>query len=352
MALKKTLADRLFSLSKISTQALTNCRISTTSTTTRISQNAAKSNIAPDPGDNGIFRRFLHKRAILQPKLSSIGGESLMEKLKTIDIAKDRIRLDGLSPPPSLETEKAESLSVKDARKLLRAFHIEVVKEKLRTIEQPWIPYSEFVRVCEEAVSDPNQGLQFAKLLDESGNVIVLGNVVYLRPEQIRPDLKREKGSTLGVEVTKVIEGLIHVPEANSNDPRRKEFEELEKQKAAIDQKADFLVRRELWCGLGYLVVQTTAFMRLTFWELTWDVMEPICFYVTSMYFMAGYAFFLRTSKEPSFEGFYQSRFTAKQEKLFKLHNFDVERYNELQKVFHPQPPSSVQTSFQHQKMR
>ncbi|XP_031270748.1 calcium uniporter protein 2, mitochondrial [Pistacia vera] len=297
MALKKTLADRLFSLSKISTQALTNCRISTTSTTTRISQNAAKSNIAPDPGDNGIFRRFLHKRAILQPKLSSIGGESLMEKLKTIDIAKDRIRLDGLSPPPSLETEKAESLSVKDARKLLRAFHIEVVKEKLRTIEQPWIPYSEFVRVCEEAVSDPNQGLQFAKLLDESGNVIVLGNVVYLRPEQ----------------VTKAIEGLIHVPEANSNDPRRKEFEELEKQKAAIDQKADFLVRRELWCGLGYLVVQTTAFMRLTFWELTWDVMEPICFYVTSMYFMAGYAFFLRTSKEPSFEGFYQSRFTAKQ---------------------------------------
>lgn len=108
-----------------------------------------------------------------------------MEKLKTIDIAKDRIRLDGLSPPPSLETEKAERLSVKDARKVLKAFHMEVVKEKLRTIEKPWIPYSEFVRVCEEAVSDPNQGLQFAKLLDEAGNVIVLGNVVYLRPEQV-----------------------------------------------------------------------------------------------------------------------------------------------------------------------
>lgn len=126
----------------------------------------------------------------------------------------------------------------------------------------------------------------------------------------------------------------------------------MQKQKAAIDQKADSLVRRELWLGLAYLVVQTTAFMRLTFWELTWDVMEPICFYVTSIYFMGGYAFFLRTSKEPSFEGFYQSRFTAKQKKLFKLHNFDVERYNELQKIFHPQSPSSVQASFEHQKMR
>ena len=109
----------------------------------------------------------------------------------------------------------------------------------------------------------------------------------------------------------------------------------MEKHKFEIDQKAESLVRKELWLGLGYLVVQTAGFMRLTFWELTWDVMEPICFYVTSMYFMAGYAFFLRTSKEPSFEGFFQSRFSAKQKKLMKLHNFDVERYDELRKACH-----------------
>lgn len=117
----------------------------------------------------------------------------------------------------------------------------------------------------------------------------------------------------------------------------------MEKQKAAIDKKADALVRRELWCGLGYMVVQTAAFMRLTFWELSWDVMEPICFYVTSMYCMAGYAFFLRTSKEPSFEGFYKSRFSVKQKKLMKLHNFDEVRYNELRKICYPCSSSSEQ---------
>lgn len=122
----------------------------------------------------------------------------------------------------------------------------------------------------------------------------------------------------------------------NPNDPRMKELHELEKQKAAIDRKAESYVRRELWCGLGYLVVQTAAFMRLTFWELSWDVMEPICFYVTSMYFMGGYAFFLRTSKEPSFEGFFQSRFSAKQKRLIKAQDFDVERYNELKKACRP----------------
>jgi hypothetical protein len=114
----------------------------------------------------------------------------------------------------------------------------------------------------------------------------------------------------------------------------------MEKQRAEIDKKVDAIVRRELWCGLGFVVVQTVGFMRLTFWELSWDVMEPICFYVTSMYCMAGYAFFLRTSKEPSFEGFYQSRFDAKQKRLMEAHNFDIARYNELRRACY-QPNSS-----------
>lgn len=135
----------------------------------------------------------------------------------------------------------------------------------------------------------------------------------------------------------------MHATEANPNDPKIKELEEMEKQKFEIEEKAESLVRKELWCGLGFLMVQTAGFMRLTFWELSWDVMEPICFYVTSMYFMAGYAFFLRTSKEPSFEGFFQSRFSTKQKRLMKAHNFDVERYNELKKACHPYS-TSLQT--------
>lgn len=129
------------------------------------------------------------------------------------------------------------------------------------------------------------------------------------------------------------------------NDPRRAELEKMEEHKAEIDQKADALVRRELWAGLGYMVVQTAAFMRLTFWELSWDVMEPICFYVTSFYFMLGYAFFLRTSIEPSFEGFFQSRFNAKQKKLMKAQKFDFDRYNELRKKIYPQNSSSSSSS-------
>lgn len=129
---------------------------------------------------------------------------------------------------------------------------------------------------------------------------------------------------------------LISESIATPNDPRRRELEHMEKQKALIDQKAQSLVKGELYFGLGFLVLQTLGFMRLTFWELTWDVMEPICFFVTSLHFALAYGFFLRTSKEPTFEGYFQRRFKVKQEKLMKTHNFDLEKYNKLREVFYP----------------
>lgn len=132
------------------------------------------------------------------------------------------------------------------------------------------------------------------------------------------------------------MEALISQSFGMPNDPRRKELAKLEHQKAVIDEKARSLVRRELYCGLGFVALQTLGFMRLTFWELSWDVMEPICFFMTSLHFALAYAFFLRTSREPSFEGYFQTRFKIKQEKLFNLHNFDIERYNKLCEAFYP----------------
>ncbi|XP_022740613.1 calcium uniporter protein 2, mitochondrial-like [Durio zibethinus] len=352
MAFKKTMAEKLFNISKISSQVLTNCRISSSTIQNRISQKEMKATtaVAHDPGDfngngkgtgNGMFRRFLHKGAMVAPTMRKLPmGENLLERLREFDSFRDRIRLDGLSPhlAANLEVPEVPALSVQEAKKLLRVAQLEAVKTRLRETGKTWISYSDFIRICGGSCSDPEQGLQFAKLLDESGTVVILGNVVVLRSEQ----------------VAKALGDLIPLPGPNPNDPRRKELAELEKEKATIDKKADSLVRRELWLGLAYLVVQTAGFMRLTFWELSWDVMEPICFYVTSVYFMAGYAFFLRTSKEPSFEGFYQSRFSTKQKQLIKAYNFDIERYNELKGIFYPHSSSkqASSASFDHSEKR
>ena len=148
-------------------------------------------------------------------------------------------------------------------------------------------------------------------------------------------------------QVVKAIEKAIPIPRGPSiaeNHPAREELKAMESQKVDIDRMATLQVRRELWGGLAALALQTAGFMRLTFWELSWDVMEPICFFVTSTYFMAGYAFFLRTKREPSFEGFFQSRFAVKQKRLMQAREFDVRRYSELRQAcglpaLHPQSP-------------
>ncbi|KAG7607555.1 Calcium uniporter protein 3 [Arabidopsis thaliana] len=313
MSSKKSLVLSLFNISK------TYSRISGL---TRM-RPTKSGGIPPDAGDSGIRRRFLHKRAFFSPEIVPKGG-NLMEKLRELTLSNNnRIRLDEMLPPPSPKKSSPEffpAVTVEDVKKLMRAAEMELVKSKLREIGKNWVPYSEFVRVCGEYSSDPEQGNRVANMLDEAGNVIVLGKLVCLKPE----------------ELTSAMAGLIPTLEPSLDAETRQEFEQLEIIKSDIDKRADDLVRKELWAGLGLIMAQTVGFFRLTFWELSWDVMEPICFYVTSTYFMAGYAFFLRTSKEPSFEGFYKSRFETKQKRLIKMLDFDIDRFTKLQKMHRP----------------
>ncbi|XP_070010401.1 calcium uniporter protein 1, mitochondrial-like [Nicotiana sylvestris] len=112
--------------------------------------------------DFALFRRFLQKREInhaarLLEYLSIPTGDKLREKLRSMNVTGERIRFEGLAlPAPTTETEDfpgktMEKITVNDARKIL---------------------------------SNREQGLEFAKMLDDSGSVIVFGDVVLLRPHQ------------------------------------------------------------------------------------------------------------------------------------------------------------------------
>ncbi|CAI9777818.1 unnamed protein product [Fraxinus pennsylvanica] len=327
MALRRTFGKRLFNATN---------RESSSPSLTILNHspkppNAAKAQShSPDSVAAGFFRRFLQRRFINNhsspsnfPSFLPLPvGDKLREKLKSLNIVGDnRLRLDGLSPPlQTVEEEDEFGVSVKDVKRVLRAIELEKVKERLRNIPASTIPYGEFVRICHDVCGNEELGLQFSKALDESGNVIVLGNIVFLRPNQVAKSME------------KIITQSITMP----NDPRRKELDQLENQKALIDQKAQSLVRGELYCGLGFLVLQTLGFMRLTFWVDSTLHYLGICFFVTSLHFALAYAFFLRTSKEPTFEGYFQRRFKVKQKKLMKIHNFDIEKYHELREAFYP----------------
>ncbi len=48
-----------------------------------------------------------------------------------------------------------------------------------------------------------------------------------------------------------------------------------------------------LWAGLALLILQWGVFLRLTFFELSWDVMEPISYFFSSLWGIMAYAYFM-----------------------------------------------------------
>ncbi|KAL7154693.1 hypothetical protein ABFS83_03G018200 [Erythranthe nasuta] len=207
MAFKQTLAQRVFSMSRICTAAVTNCRVSSPCTAAQskaLNHRTTPTKLAPDPGairhcpgDDGIFRRHLHHNSSAaappSPGMRFLPtGEKLLEKLREMDIARDRFRLDSLRPaeeapppPPPPPPPTEGSLTVKDAVKILRISQLETVKLRLRQIEKDCVSYSEFLEICGQDCSSTDQRLEFAKMLDQSGSVIVLGNIVFLKPEKV-----------------------------------------------------------------------------------------------------------------------------------------------------------------------
>ncbi|KAM7272894.1 hypothetical protein ACFE04_027558 [Oxalis oulophora] len=267
--------------------------------------------------ENGLIPQFMHLGMLtdrnLGKKLQDFKHITQADKEKQSHLLHHRF-------PPAIIVNSLDSIliTVEDTKKLVKLVCVAKLRAKLKEIPDAQISYAEFVRICVEESYDENQGMKYARLLEEQGNVIIMGNIMFLRPDQ----------------VFKSIESLIPHSIIFPIDPRKKEFEELHVIKSSIDKEARAKVQRELFLGLGYLSLQTLLFMWLTFSLIGWHVMEPICFFVTSIHFAFAYRFFIKTSTEPSFKGYFNARFKTKQNKLMKNKNFDVNKYNKLCNLF------------------
>ena len=60
---------------------------------------------------------------------------------------------------------------------------------------------------------------------------------------------------------------------------------------AIADRRTNVLT----WAGLGLMSVQFGILARLTWWEYSWDIMEPVTYFVTYGTAMACYAYFVLT---------------------------------------------------------
>ena len=55
------------------------------------------------------------------------------------------------------------------------------------------------------------------------------------------------------------------------------------------------------WSGLGYMAIQFGFLARLTWWEYSWDIMEPVTYFVTYGTAIAAYAYYVLTRQVSTF---------------------------------------------------
>ncbi|KAI8917875.1 hypothetical protein DFJ77DRAFT_322624 [Powellomyces hirtus] len=119
--------------------------------------------------------------------------------------------------------------------------------------------------------------------------------------------------------------------------PLQRELEAVEKDiepllvtKRALDEKAHKSSVRMAWFGLAALCSQFGLMARLTWWEYSWDVMEPISYFLGAGTGILGYMFYVLTSKEYTYETLAQVTITKHQARGYKRAKFDYPAYVEL----------------------
>ncbi|CAF2152355.1 hypothetical protein HID58_002424 [Brassica napus] len=232
-------------------------------------------------------------------------------------------------------TEKAEEITVAEAKKLMRLVNVDEMKKKLGCMgNDETVSYTKLIEASQGfgIARSLDKAHAFARILDDAGVILIFRDKVYLHPDKVCNLMFIRKAVPLGLN-----------PE---DDPAKFEFDKLRRMKEEIDVLAHKQVRKILWCGLGYSVVQIGLFFRLTFWEFSWDVMEPITFFTTATGIIVGYGYFLMTSRDPTYQDFMKRLFLSRQRKLLKSRKFDVERFKELEKKWKMTSCSSSSSSY------
>lgn len=67
--------------------------------------------------------------------------------------------------------------------------------------------------------------------------------------------------------------------------------------KAQLSNKADFHSSRVVWTGMALLSVQGGALAWLTWWVYSWDVMEPVTYFITYATSIGVFSYYVLTKQ-------------------------------------------------------
>uniref|UniRef100_H2Y3V4 Calcium uniporter protein n=1 Tax=Ciona savignyi TaxID=51511 RepID=H2Y3V4_CIOSA len=114
-------------------------------------------------------------------------------------------------------------------------------------------------------------------------------------------------------------------------DGLRVEMEPLEKLKKEMSLKASRRTNMLMWGGLAFMAGQFGVLARLTWWEYSWDIMEPVTYFITYGTAIIMYGYFLLTQQV-------EYLYPDARDRVFLKHfhrqadskKFNIDKYNQL----------------------
>ncbi|XP_043470666.1 calcium uniporter protein, mitochondrial isoform X2 [Leptopilina heterotoma] len=177
-------------------------------------------------------------------------------------------------------------------------------------------------------------------LMEEDFKLIINDNVYTVAPpvHQLKPTEGIQQLSDIQTMITQLYDTL-HVREHHADMEKRVlaqlevvrlELEPLEQQKLEIEMAAARRANLSAWAGLVMMSVQFGILARLTWWEYSWDIMEPVTYFVTYGTAMLCYVYFLLTRQEYMLPDALHRQLLVGFHKKAKKIGFDLARYNVL----------------------
>lgn len=200
------------------------------------------------------------------------------------------------------------------------------IREELESLAEvkSHVSYSEFADIVKGAGGGDDADVAAAcKTLQDAGVIIKLEDVVYLHPSQLTRD------------VLKVLPGVPSSVFGVSKEELEGLEAELAEMQAAMEKaaaKARFNSNAIVGSGLLLLCAQLAVFIRLTYVELSWDVMEPVSYFVGVFNAILVYIYFMLYKRDFSFDD-WSTRLTSHfRQKDIENRGIDYARYKSLLK--------------------
>ncbi|EYB85908.1 hypothetical protein Y032_0288g1468 [Ancylostoma ceylanicum] len=108
------------------------------------------------------------------------------------------------------------------------------------------------------------------------------------------------------------------------------ELRPLQEKKLQIEKDCEAHAERVMWAGFAAMGIQTGLFARLTWWEYSWDIMEPVTYFATYATVVATFGYYLYTRQSFEYPAARQRVFTKQFYKRAQKEGFDIDKYNAL----------------------